>query len=155
MVSPFIKKTVGLALAALCSMTLATAGIAADSASAASEASRRVDQELQRTSDVLTRELDQATNQIHEAERLGTTRDVTNRFGSGPEIDREIGRTVDEANAELRRAADRDEYTFKRRQLENTRSLYYPNSKEYNQFTTQIEKLDNDFAENRLNTFDR
>lgn len=127
-------------LAALLAVSVAGAGMAADAVD-------EIDTELQDTAGQLNRELDQATRQIHESERLGTPSSVANQYGSASSIDQEISRTVDTANEELRRAKIRDDYTEKRRELETTRSLYYPNSKEYNQFTEQIQKLDNDFAQ--------
>jgi hypothetical protein len=112
----------------------------------AATASRNIDQSLQRTANVFNDELNRSNNQFHEAQRLGTSSDVSNRFGTASEIDAEINRTADRANAELRDATVRDDYTFQRRELENTRSLTYPGTPEYNQLTNDIEKFDRDFG---------
>ena len=141
-----IRKHLGLLMAAVFTLACATAFAADDAASAADAASRNIDSKLRNTADDLNRELERATNQIHEAQRLGTSDSATNRYGSAADVDREIGGSVDKANAELRHAARRDDYTFQRRELENTRSHYYPNSKEYNQFTEQIRSLDRQFS---------
>lgn len=115
-------------------------------ASDAAKASRNIDQSLQRTASEFNDELNRSTNQFHEAQRLGTSPDVRNRFGTASSIDNEISRTADKANAELRDAATRDDYTFRRRELENTRNLTYPGTPEYNSLTNDIEKLDRDFV---------
>lgn len=144
-----IKTALGLAAFFCLGLSFAGTCLAADAASAAADVSNKVDQDLQRTAGDLTRELDQATNQIHESQRLGTPTTTPNRYGDSASIDREIGTSTDEANAELRRAAQRDDYTFQRRELENTRSLYYPNSADYNRISDQINRLDQNFSGSR------
>lgn len=128
-----------LALTMACALTIAGRAWAADAVT-------EIDDELTRTAAELSGELDQATKQIHEAERLGTPSSTPNVYGSAGEIDSQIAGTVDVANEELRRAKLRDDYTEKRRELETTRSLYYPGTKEYVDLTNQIQALDDAFT---------
>lgn len=148
------RKSLGFALSALFAFALAGFTFAADSTPAqdALDASRKIDQDLQATADQFNRELDQSFNQYKESARLGTTPDTANRFGTQGQIDQDISKTVDQANSELAIAQKRDDYTEQRRELETTRSLYYPGSKEYQGFSDQINKLDSDFAKNSLSS---
>lgn len=70
------------------------------------ESAQAIDRELQKTADELNRELDQATRQIHEAERLGQPSSVANRYGNAADIDRQFAATDVRANDELNRAAE-------------------------------------------------
>ncbi len=63
-----------------------------------------IDQQLQATADELTKELADATSQIHQAEQLGQPSSVANQYGSAGDIDAKIGKTVDQGNAELDQA---------------------------------------------------
>lgn len=145
MFSITMKKSLALVMSAM--IALSVAAVAAETAAgAAARASDEIDRELDSSAGQLTRELDQATKQIHESERLGQPSSVPNTYGSAAGIDSEIDKTAAEANAELRRSFNRDNYALQRRELESTRSLYYPGSADYDRFTAQIEKLDRDFA---------
>jgi hypothetical protein len=154
MLSSTMKKSLGFVLSTLVALTVAGASFAADSTPAqdALDASRKIDRDLQATANQFNRELNQSYNQFQEANRLGTSPNTANRFGTQSGIDKEISSTVDRANDELRTAQKRDDYTERRRELETTRSLYYPGSKEYDHFSDQINKLDRDFSDNALSS---
>lgn len=132
------RKIAGLALLAMFAL-------------AAAEAEADIDRQLDRSAAELTRELGQADRQFHESQRLGQSPTVTNQYGNATDIERQIDATVDEANAELARTVPIMDYDAKRRELETTRSLYYPNSDGYNQLTKQIEQLDRDYREGKFN----
>lgn len=143
-----------LGFAAALVMTLSGATFALDAYEAARDAAQvesgRIDNTLQNIANHLNSELDQVTNQEHEAQRLGQSTDVANRFGTGTAIDREIQSTADEANRMLGFAKERDDYTMQRRELQNNQSIYYPGSPQYQAFDERIRELDRQFANNQI-----
>lgn len=153
MFSSLSKKSVAFAMLTLFALSAGIAAAADTSAAdAALERARRIDQDLQISADQFNRELNQATKQIHESQKLGTPTTTRNMYGSSTDIEREIDSTVDKANAELRRAANHDNYHETRRLMERNRSLYYPGSNGYKSYSEQIEKLDRDYADGKLDT---
>ena len=66
-------------------------------------------------------------------------------------IDSELQSTADIVNKELAEAQKRDDYTEQRRELMTTRSLYYPNTPQYDEFSRKIEQLDRDFSSQHPN----
>ena len=142
------KKFLGSAMALV--LTLSGAVVALDAYEAARDAAQvesgRIDNTLQNIANHLNSELDQTTRQEHEAQRLGQSVDVANRYGSGPAIDRQIQSTADEANRMLARAQERDDYTMQRREMQNNQSLYAPGTSQYRSFDERIRELDRQFA---------
>ncbi len=136
-----ITKPIGLALAFL--FTLSAPLFAADSyqnqaaANAAMEASRRIDQDIGNTVDQLNQELrDQFA-----ATQQGRSTDA---------VEQRLSDSIDQVNEQLAAAQQRDRYTFNRRHLENTQSIYYPGSRYYEAFNDQIRELDQDFVRSEM-----
>lgn len=144
-----MKKRVGMIAAAMAAMAMGV-GFAADGATAP-DISDQIDKRLQKEASDFTREIRESTDQYREAQRLGVSPQVRNAYGVSDEIDSEFTNTASRANKDLEQAMERDEYTFQKRQLENTRSLYYPGSDDYNRFTNQIQELENKFADQERN----
>lgn len=153
------SKPFGYSMLAVCALLLGTAFAAdhkpatttADPAFAAIAASQQIDRDLQRSAGILTQELDQSFKQAREAERFGIPRSLTNTYGSEESIDQEMTITASQANAQLQRAAKRDEYMYQRNLMETERSAYPTDSSDYARFTKAIQELDRNFSQNAQN----
>ncbi|MCD8350529.1 MAG: hypothetical protein LUC93_07970 [Planctomycetaceae bacterium] len=130
-----IAKPIGLALAVL--FTLSAPLFAADSYQAASDAamqaSQRIDQDIGNTVDQLNQELVDQFN----AKQAGRSTDA---------VENRLSASIDQVNEQLAAAQRRDRFTFDRRHLLNTQSIYYPGSNYYEAFNDQIRELDQNFA---------
>ena len=133
-------------LSILFALAIAGAGVAADSATEASRASQGIESALDQDATDLTTQLDEVNQEMWMTRMDGTAGNA-----SDSQIASQLDKSIDKANADLARAAKRDEYTYQRRNLENTRSLYYPGTPEYNRFTQEMEKLDQEFAASESN----
>ncbi len=127
------------ACAAVFALTLTGAAFAVDFTNvenSAREASNQIDRNLQQSARDLTNDLRQVNIEEHQA----------GRTGASAQAEQALNQTINQANRDLYTAADRDNYTFKRRQLENTQLLYAPGTRQYNDINNQIAQLDRDFA---------
>ncbi|MCD7897797.1 MAG: hypothetical protein LUG50_14160, partial [Planctomycetaceae bacterium] len=128
------------ACAALFALTVTGSAFAVDVANdyenRAREASNQIDQNLQQSARDLTTDLRRVNQEEHQVGRTSAT----------PQAEQALNQSINQANRELYNAADRDNYTFKRRQLENTQLLYAPGTRQYNDINNQIAQLDRDFA---------
>lgn len=161
---PVYRKSIGLALALL--LPVSGAVFAADALDAVRDVAReaadaavrdiargaavesaRIDNALREKADQLTDGLAQSNNQYQEAQRLGQSPVIANRYGSPSAIDQTIRNRADEANALLSRARERDDYTMQRRELLNNQSIYAPGTSRHEEFNAKIRELDRRFAD--------
>ncbi len=138
------------ACAAVFALTLTGAAFAVDFTNdfenSAREASNQIDRNLQQSARELTTDLQRVNEQQRAANRLGVADSTSGRTGATAMAEQSLNQTINQANRDLYTAADRDNYTFKRRQLENTQLLYAPGTRQYNDINNQIAQLDRDFA---------
>lgn len=137
-----LRKSLGFAAIALAMASFCVAGAAADNAV-------EIDRQLDATATELSKELDQANRQFHEAQRLGQPNTVANQYGSSGAIERNIDATVRVANDELARSQKVIDYQEKRQEIMTNRSQYYPGTADYNRLTSDINNLDRDYSEGK------